>query len=332
MSNYNHLNYERVCEFCGIPYIAHNKRSRFCSKLCKDRARHKLDKNPYKKICAVCGNEFETYREAAVCCSHDCTTRHKRQYKKKGRDPRYNLTWDEYTAKRKAETEERRIQRSKLKNLWPLIEMIEESFDKECANCGEIFHSKYQGAKFCSDDCRRHFRNHLKDRRIPKDRIIDKDITVEKLFIRDEGKCWICGGYCNWEDKQVSNSGYEYAGYTYPTKDHVIPIARGGFESWDNVRLAHWKCNCLEKKDNLYPYVPMDVAFAYSVKGNPTPGKKTAQYSLDGKLIKIWPSTGQIERELGLKSKHIQNVCRHDNNNTGNAYGYHWEYLEEAII
>ena len=109
----------------------------------------------------------------------------------------------------------------------------------------------------------------------------------------------------------------------------MIPVARGGFESWDNVRLAHLKCN-IEKSANIYPYLPMDKEFAYSYKGHGTPSKKTAQYTLDGQLIKVWPSTASIERELGLKSKHIQNVCRRDNSNTGNAYGYHWEYLEEA--
>lgn len=36
----------------------------------------------------------------------------------------------------------------------------------------------------------------------------------------------------------------------------------------------------------------------------------------------------RIRRELGLDDKHIQNVCRKRKSNTGNAYGYHWEYVD----
>lgn len=238
-------------------------------------------------------------------------------------NPKY--TWDEYVAKIRSEAEERRKERASLKNLWDLICIIEESTDKECAVCGKVFHSKYQGAKFCSEECKRYWKNRRKDKRIAKDKAIDKDITLKKLFKRDGGKCWICGGDCDWHDTYIDDSGNKRCGPKYPSKDHVIPIARGGFESWDNVRLAHLKCN--EKKSaNIYPYLPMDKEFAYSYKGHGTPPKRTAQYTLDGRLVKVWPSTASIRRELGLNDKHIQNVCR--KSNTGNAYGYHWEYVD----
>lgn len=333
MGNYNHLSYNRTCDFCGVEFIAHRKDKQFCSKICKDRARHNLNKEPYKKICIICGNEFETYREAVKCCSSECTKKNCRNNSNRSRpgrrDSRYKYTWDEYIAKRKAEAEERKAQKAKLKNLWDFIQIIEEKVDKECIVCGGIYHSKYQGSRFCSEDCRRYYNNRHKDKRISKDKIIDKDITLKKLFKRDNGKCWICGGDCDWNDTFINDLGNKRYGPAYPSKDHVIPVARGGFESWDNVRLAHLKCN-IEKSVNIYPYLPIDKEFAYSYKGHGTPPKKTAQYTLDGQLIKVWPSTASIERELGLKSKHIQNVCRRDNSNTGNAYGYHWEYLEEA--
>lgn len=240
--------------------------------------------------------------------------------------PRYQRTWEEYNAERKAKAEERRKQKAKLKSLWDLLQIIEEKVDKKCEICGEIFHSKYQTQKRCTD-CQRYFKNRRKDKRIPKDRIIDRDITLKKLFKRDGGKCWICGGDCNWNDTFINNLSNKRYGPTYPSKDHVIPIARGGFESWDNVRLAHLKCN-EEKSANIYPYLPMSKEFAYSYKGHGTPPKRTAQYTLDGRLVKIWPSTASIRRELGLDDKHIQNVCRKRKSNTGNAYGYHWEYVD----
>jgi 5-methylcytosine-specific restriction endonuclease McrA len=33
---------------------------------------------------------------------------------------------------------------------------------------------------------------------------------------------------------------------TAPTVDHIIPLARGGSHTWDNVQLAHHLCNSLK--------------------------------------------------------------------------------------
>ena len=101
--------------------------------------------------------------------------------------PRYQRTWEEYNAERKAKAEERRAQKAKLKNLWDILQIIEEKVDKKCEICGEIFHSKYQTQKRCAD-CQRYFKNRRKDKRIPKDRITDKDINIKKLFQRDGRK------------------------------------------------------------------------------------------------------------------------------------------------
>ena len=36
---------------------------------------------------------------------------------------------------------------------------------------------------------------------------------------------------------------FENRADNYPTIDHVMPLAKGGMHSWDNVRLAHHGCN-----------------------------------------------------------------------------------------
>jgi hypothetical protein len=80
----------------------------------------------------------------------------------------------------------------------------------------------------------------------------------------------------------------------------------------------------------MYPYVSLDLEFAYKEKRTGTQPKKTAQYTLEGELVRIWESTAAIEREhKEWKCKYIQNVCRGDNSKTGNAYGYHWEYVKD---
>lgn len=56
----------------------------------------------------------------------------------------------------------------------------------------------------------------------------DKDITIKKLYERDNGICQICKQACKWEDKSI---------------DHTIPLSKGGSHIWDNVQLAHLSCN-----------------------------------------------------------------------------------------
>ena len=50
--------------------------------------------------------------------------------------------------------------------------------------------------------------------------------------------------------------------------------------------------------------------------------KKVYQYSIDGKLIKIWPSRMEIERQLGYSNVAICYCC---NGKSKTAYGYVWK-------
>lgn len=98
----------------------------------------------------------------------------------------------------------------------------------------------------CSDECGRRLANRRKDKRIAKDKMIDKDITLGKLYERDNGICHLCGGLCDWNDEP------NHIDSKYPSIDHLIPIANGGEHSWDNVKLAHWYCNTLRGDAPLF--------------------------------------------------------------------------------
>ena len=52
--------------------------------------------------------------------------------------------------------------------------------------------------------------------------------------------------------------------------------------------------------------------------------KPVAQYTLDGKLVKIWPSVMEIERQKGWSNGNISVAC----NNGNTAYGFIWRYVE----
>lgn len=69
---------------------------------------------------------------------------------------------------------------------------------------------------------------------------------------------------------------------------------------------------------------------------HPKKSKPVIQKSLDGEIIKIWPSTREVERELGYRNRNISRCCNGGNfdNSRGkwhsckSAYGYLWQYEE----
>lgn len=315
------------CCYCNKDFIAHSTKAKWCSRKCKDivfRLTHGVRVNPkvepYHKECVICGKSFDTFRDATITCSPECAAQRHKQMKTKSRS--YEHTAEEWKQIRKIQAKQRAEIRAIEKTWYKALHTVE----RECEECGALFYClDSENRVTCSAECSKLYKNHKADRRVPDNQRIDK-IALKKLYKRDKGICYLCGEKCDWNDWRISKKGNLYPGDKYPTKEHVIPICKGGLDAWDNVRLAHWKCN-LEKADGIIKMQPMSHEFAYSQKFCATLAKKTAQYTLDGKLIKIWDSTGQIERETGLKSKHIQNVCRGDNSKTGNAYGFHWEYV-----
>ena len=111
-----------------------------------------------------------------------------------------------------------------------------EERECECIICGQKFKTYIKHKATCCDECEE--KHKLK--RIPQEQIIDTDITLEKLFKRDSGVCYLCGKPCDWSDRDVKR---RIIGIKYPSMDHVIPVSKGGEHSWQNVRLAHFGCN-----------------------------------------------------------------------------------------
>ena len=52
-------------------------------------------------------------------------------------------------------------------------------------------------------------------------------------------------------------------------------------------------------------------------------GKPVGQYTRDGKLVKVWQSTMEVERQLGFDQGNITRVA---NGKLKTAYGYVWKY------
>ena len=121
----------------------------------------------------------------------------------------------------------------------------------QCKECGAFF----IGGRscYCSDECKRKHINRKHDKRLDRANRIDKSISLKKLYKRDKGICWICGGKCDYKDYVKDENGYFIVGANYPSIDHVYPLSKGGNHEWSNVKLAHHYCNTL-KNDKVVAY------------------------------------------------------------------------------
>ena len=61
-------------------------------------------------------------------------------------------------------------------------------------------------------------------------------ITNLELYLKDGGKCGVCD-----QPVEMSNASI----------DHIVAISKGGTHTWDNVQLAHYKCNILKGADEM---------------------------------------------------------------------------------
>lgn len=122
-----------------------------------------------------------------------------------------------------------------------------------CKNCGQEYSigvTGYNSEQYCCAKCAKRWAMRIKnDRRLRrlKSRPMDSDITLEKLFARDHGICYLCGEPCDWADVTDGN-----AGDRYPSIDHVKPVSKGGSHTWNNIKLAHRVCNTA-KRDSEPP-------------------------------------------------------------------------------
>lgn len=320
----------RTCLICNKEYKLSEEGAgyKYCSQDCADEARRIRNRERWRKanpgwdkgtnkVCEWCGKEFTVpARNAHIArfCSSKCQ---KAWY---GRTVIGNKSWEEYQEERDKQKEERL---EKLKE-----ERKAKIKTKECSECGESFETIQPNKLTCSTECSRLRRNRLswqrKQERYNDINLIDKDITVKVLYKRDKGICYICGGKCDFKDHTQTN-GHFTAGPTYPSIDHLIPIARGGMHAWDNVKLAHHYCNGM-KSDVLPSELELDVEIndAYALARKISPHKKQVkQFTKNRKLIAVYESTAEASRQTGIKSKGIQNCARGE---CPTYKGYVWLY------
>ena len=215
------------CLVCGVEMPNKNKNGKprkYCSVECYKTTRNL--KTFGTAICAYCGREFKETRDRPnIYCSNSCSSLGRFEEKKiqKAREAAHymmlSIIYDE-----------------KKKELEAIAYRM--NHEKYCIECGNFFTTTNAQQLYCSDRCKKRRVNRKKDKRIYRNGEPDLSITLPKLFIRDEGRCQICG-------RELSFTGNPNGKY-YPSIDHIIPLSKGGKHEWKNVQLACRKCNTIK--------------------------------------------------------------------------------------
>lgn len=155
------------------------------------------------------------------------------------------LVKNRYAKKKRDKDKELRLERAAL-------------LRKSCSRCGGEFKPTTASEKYCSSACRQASWKESQERyrrteqgkqkirirslgrvdRIRAQRMrvaFDEPVYLRAIADRDGWMCHICG-------EEVSKQ-YSWPHPLSPSRDHVIPLAKGGRHREDNVKLAHLVCN-----------------------------------------------------------------------------------------
>lgn len=213
---------------------------------CVARNNSRRNAETRQRIESAIGDRFEvvdvgTSRWSTLRC-RACGTEFRRKV-----DPRYPTTCPEC---HRRETERREIERREREGKRALMQRLVNllAYEHECPVCGRKFRSSNPSVVYCSSRCRNRHKGY-------SDHVLrakmygveyDRSITLDKLIERDGLTCYLCGKTCDTSDKRWGSFGPDY-----PTIDHIVPLSKGGAHTWDNVRVACGKCNCVIKRDEV---------------------------------------------------------------------------------
>lgn len=160
---------------------------------------------------------------------------------------------------RKRETERKREENRKAEDMERFVKSFSKwlkhntvknkaELKKICKNCGIKFITTNSRQKYCCSRCKdrsKERRKELSRNERLLSRRHDKGITLDRLYRKYKGVCYLCGQRCDYNDFKKIDGSIAIGKY-YPTIEHVIPVSKGGTDTWDNVRLAHMICNSIK--------------------------------------------------------------------------------------
>lgn len=153
----------------------------------------------YTTICKNCGKEYRAKTIRSMFCSEEC--------------------------RREADKERKRIRYGANRE------------KKVCPECGRTFETKRSTSNFCSRSCSIKFAEKRKSNRAEFEEVAKEEISLKNLFVRELGKCYLCGEKCDFQDINLQD-GFLTAGATYPAVDFITAKD----EKTQSAKLAHYYC------------------------------------------------------------------------------------------
>lgn len=251
-----------VCPVCEKPFNQSVASQKYCSQECQWESLKGKNRKRQEIPCKQCGTMFYPQKAGTIFCSRQCAGEFRRVYASKQEAKR---AWKKKERER-LEPIRAAITAQKLLQKQEAKAKADQQLPKmriclECSQPFEVSHNRL----CCSDACSKKRKNRIRDinrrHKLRENGEVDYSITIQRLVKRDKNICHICGSKCNMKDCITRDDAF-IAGDAYPSIDHLFPVSRGGTHSWDNIKLAHRKCN-YEKSDQV-SYVRTDgqVVFA----------------------------------------------------------------------
>lgn len=192
--------------------------------------------DPMTVRCKTCGHVFDVSLKSILNDNRQCPECTKQNEERKAEEQKI------LKENREREREEKRAKRVELeKHKQEERERRRNEKLHECPVCGKLTTRPVYCSNVCSNKALNKRHEHAR-RCKTNAAMVDKDISLQRLYKRDNGVCYICGLPCLWDDYKTENDTI-IAGNWYPSIDHVVPLSRNGKHAWCNVRLAHRICN-----------------------------------------------------------------------------------------
>ena len=148
-----------------------------------------------------------------------------------------------------------------------------------CKECGVQFKKHCTKQDFCTRKCKFKYQKRIdkenkdslcqerkaKQAERQKVKPIQKSnmgISLMELYKKDSGICHICGEPTDLNDTYFNRRNKPITGASYPTIDHILPQSKGGETTWDNVRLAHKRCNSIKQDKDVYEGINHQMKYA----------------------------------------------------------------------
>lgn len=238
-----------ICPQCGATFTpAPQHRKRFCSDKCKrnwhNRAYRLRQRKPKPTKCGECGGPIVQLGigQPRKFCSEICKTRCHRKRQNRARlpvdhPPRACVHCGEMFKPKRSD-------RTYCYDKWCHQAAYQQrravgapglmgDHDVVCGECGITFVGRHPAARWCSTLCAN--RHHGRSRSRRRGKIQAEAYTDRSVFDRDGWICYLCGVAVSTVDKWPHRMA--------PTIDHIVPISRGGPDTFENVACAHWGCN-----------------------------------------------------------------------------------------